>query len=210
MKMNVQFEQGDVVRLVDQRPVNWASNGDMDKFLGTIQVVKEAGKYNDIIFFNPITYSWAFRTNGVANYQQLTLNSAQISLLNEAYARFPEGTKFLSAMSGKRFTSKGLLYPKMENGFLNILDKGENYIYYRGQWANLREDKTLLFGEHKVQYHKADDVLTVGCKNINPDDLEALLCIAEDYNITSLTVDHTSNIPTSELQKWNDLINKQQ
>lgn len=208
MKVNVQFETGDVVRLVSKTPSGWHPTR-MAFLLDTIQVVDRVVG-NTVFFLNPMTKGWSFSVNDISNYEHLTLTASQLSLIAEAYTRFPEGTKFLSAMSGKRFTSKGLLYPKAENGYVNILDKGENYIYYRGGWANLRTANTLDFQGHKVEYHKNDDMLTVGCKNIDPSDLETLLNIADDYNITSITVDDSRNVPTSELQRWNDFINKQQ
>lgn len=208
MKTNIQFERGDVVRLVSTRPLGWACGGEMDKFLDSVQVINTVTFDGYVSFINPSTQRWNFCISDIAKYENHTLLDFQLTILAEAYAAFPEGTKFLSAMSNKRFTSKGLLFPKIENEYFNILDQGNNYIYYRGKWAGERESK-LMFNEHKVTYDRHDSVLSVGCKDIDPDDLYLLLNLVKDYNITSIVVDGVHKVTPSDLVKWDNFINKQ-
>lgn len=212
--MKMVFEVGDVVRLVSSRPRSWSSNGRMDKFLDTIQVIRSLnGSF--VSFVNPATQGFAFNTSEIARFENDHLGNDQISFLQQMHERFPEGQKFYSAMSGKKFTSKGLLYGKNEGAWFNVLDKGENYIFYKGKTAELREAKparpTLTFNGNPVTYNKDTEQLSIGCKNIDPDDLDVLYSICKDYNITSLQVDGSSSrtVTPSDLKTWIDFINNQ-
>lgn len=200
----MKYERGDVVRLVSRRPYHWNSYGRMDMFLNTIQVVSNVKTNGNLEFINPLTSPWAFKPIDIAQYIE-TVREDAIRLLQDAQEKFPVGTKFLSAMSGKRFTSKGLLYPKVENGYVNILDAGENYIYYRGKYADFRD--VLKFGSHTVKVTRDGDI-AVGCKTIDVDDLNFMVDVCNHYNITSLTVDNSLAVPATELSKWLRLANR--
>lgn len=204
----MKFERGDVVRLVSTRPNFWNHQGEMDAFLDTIQVVTQSDG-GRVRFANPLTKPWSFIQKDIAGFVEAVGENA-LRLLDEANAKFPLGTKFHSAMSGKKFTSKGMLYPKVENGFVNILDKGENYIYYRGRWAELRTPAkpSLTFNGSKVTYDSNENIIQVGCKAICVEDLEDVVYLADKYNITSLVVDGSRTVPTSELGNWLDLASR--
>lgn len=203
----MKYERGDVVRLVSKRPFGWNNEGQMDMFLDTIQVVQDTLGGN-VYFSNPLTRRWSFNERDIAGFIEAVSEGA-LRLLDEANAKYPLGTKFHSAMSGKKFTSKGMLYPKVENAFVNILDKGENYIYYRGRWAELRTPAkpSLTFNGSKVTYDGDENIINVGCKAICKEDLEDIIYIADKYNITSIVVDGSRTVPTSELVKWLELAN---
>lgn len=206
------FEVGDVVRLVSSRPRTWSSDGRKDKFLDSIQVIRAiSGNY--VGFVNPATHQYSFRVEEIARFENDHLGASQISFLQQMHDIFPEGQKFYSAMSGKKFTSKGLLYGKNEGAWFNVLDKGENYIFYKGKTAELREAKpakpTLSFNGNPVTYNTETETLSVGCKNIDPDDLGILVQLAKQYNITSITVDGSRNVGFQDLQTWLDFINEQ-
>lgn len=210
--MKMVFEVGDVVRLVGSRPHTWSSDGRMDKFLDSIQVIRAiSGNY--VSFVNPATQGFAFNTSNIAKFENDHLGDGQMSFLQSMHERFPEGQKFYSAMSGKKFTSKGLLYGKNEGAWFNVLDKGENYIFYKGKTAELREAKlarpTLTFNGNNVTYNKDNGMLSIGCKTIDSDDISILKDICSQYNITSITVDGSRTVTPSDLKTWIDFINNQ-
>jgi hypothetical protein len=205
--MKMVFEVGDVVRLVSKFPCGW--NSQMDKFLGTIQVIKSISG-DTISFVNPATNQWRFTSREIAGFENDHLNSAQMSLLSQLHSTFPEGQKFYSAMSDKKFTSKGLLYGKNEGAWFNILDKGENYVYYHGRIARLRDAKpALTFAGNAVTFDKRTEKLSIGCKTVYMDDLETLNELCSEYNITAITIDGSRTVTPSDIRTWIDFINKQ-
>lgn len=205
--MKMVFEVGDVVRLVSNFPYSWDSR--MNKFLDSIQVIKSVSG-SSVTFVNPATHEWVFSTNEIAKFENDHLNSAQMSLLSQLHSTFPEGQKFYSAMSDKKFTSKGLLYGKNEGQWFNVLDKGENYVYYHGKIARLRDAKpTLTFAGNAVTFDKRTEKLSIGCKTVYMDDLETLKELCSEYNITAITVDGSRTVTPSDIRTWIDFINKQ-
>jgi len=205
--MKMVFEVGDVVRLVNSRPSAWHPK--MDKFLDSIQVIRSVSN-NNVYFVNPDTHQWSFYTSEIAKFENDQLNSAQMSLLSQLHRTFPEGQKFYSAMSDKKFTSKGLLYGKNEGQWFNVLDKGENYVYYHSRIAKLRDAKpALTFAGNAVTFDKRTEKLSIGCKTVYMNDLEALNELCSEYNITAITVDGSRTVTPSDIRTWIDFINKQ-
>lgn len=55
----MEYKVGDTVKLVSKRPGTWNSKGDMDRFLGSVQKIKEISDFS-VKFEDPHTQAWAF------------------------------------------------------------------------------------------------------------------------------------------------------